>query len=113
MRAGHAHREVELAHDLQQLDATRDALGEGVISPDHAQVIAGTMAGLSDRVDDAGRAEVARLADQATRLDPTSLAKEAVGVAHRVDPDAARRLERTGVRGEGTPAPAPGQQPGR
>src|SRR5438034_5841424 len=67
MRAGHAHREVELAHDLQNLDATRDALGEGVISPDHAQVIAGTMAGLSDQVDDAGRAEVERrLVDQAT-----------------------------------------------
>src|SRR5437763_2382760 len=95
MRAGAAHREVALAHALGGLPATRDALTEGSISAEHAQVIAGAMAGLSAEVDDAGRDRVeGLLVEQAGRLDPTRLAKEAPGVARRVDPHAAARLAR-------------------
>jgi hypothetical protein len=93
MRAGAAHREVALAGALGELAATREALGTGAITPDHAQVVAATMQALSDEVDDAGRARAERsLLDRAERMDPTRLAKEAPGVARRVDPHAAARL---------------------
>jgi len=93
IRAGAAHRDVELAHQLEQLPATREALGEGAISPEHAAVVARTVHGMADEVGDEARAAAERmLLDQAGRMDPTDLAKEAPGVARRVDPTAAARL---------------------
>jgi len=56
VRAGAAHRDVALAHELDGLAATREALGGGAISAEHAAVVAQTLAGLSAEVDEQGRA---------------------------------------------------------
>jgi hypothetical protein len=56
IRAGAAHGDVELAHQLEQLPATREALGEGAISPEHAAVVARTVHGMADEVGDEARA---------------------------------------------------------
>src|SRR5262249_7597771 len=94
-RAGAAHRDLALAHDLQTLPATRGALGQGAITAEHAAVVAQAIAGLPEQVGDDARGRVEqRLLDYAGRMDPTQLAKEAPGVASRVDPSAAARLAR-------------------
>jgi Domain of unknown function (DUF222) len=74
-----AVRQVQLATALdQRLPATREALSEGVVSAEHAQVIAAATAQLPADLDSTERAEVeAHLVQQAQRLDPAQLRKEA------------------------------------
>ncbi len=71
--------QVDLAKDLnEKLPATRDALAEGDLSPEHARVIAEALRKLPGPVTAAERAEVEQsLVRQARQLDPARLRRAA------------------------------------
>jgi hypothetical protein len=84
-----AAREVRLATALDAggLPATRDALGEGDLTPEHALVIATTTEQLPTGLDDTERAAIEQsLVAVAKHLDPAALrrkARRALEAAHR------------------------------
>jgi hypothetical protein len=83
-----AAREVRLATALEaELPATRDALASGVVSTEHAQVIATAAAQLPHGLRDTERRAIeAALVERATRVDPATLrrsARRALAAAER------------------------------
>lgn len=77
--ASRAAREVRLATALEaELPVTREALASGVVSTEHAQVIATAAAQLPDGLKAVERRAVeAALVERATRVDPAALRKTA------------------------------------
>src|SRR5215218_1842951 len=98
LRKGEGRRIVARAHALTgPLEATRDAMAAGTVSPEQADVIVKAVDALPSATAVRSRGE-ATLLDHAGAFDATDLARTGhhlVHVVHVVDPDAAdRKLER-------------------
>ncbi|MGH3656311.1 MAG: DUF222 domain-containing protein [Micromonosporaceae bacterium] len=86
-----AKKQVALAGALtRERDLTRRAMGEGVVSASHAQVITHAVAELPDKVDPEVREQAESfLIEQAQVCDPVALARLGRRILDAVDPDAA------------------------
>jgi hypothetical protein len=95
LRKGQGRRIVARAHALSGgLAATRDAMSQGRVSPDQADVIVTSIDGLPSNAAVRARGEQTLL-DHARALDATDLARTGRHLVHVVDPDAEdRKLER-------------------
>ncbi len=95
-----AKKQVALAGALRDLEPTRRALTDGLVSASQAQVIAGSIAELPGEVTSDVRASAESfLVEQAQQFDPVALARLGRRILDVVDPDAAdideaRRLAR-------------------